>query len=193
MAAALRQALSLPVRSSCSASCAASLGRRSFATSLGSRAKEEKGVEGSRLALKEASEAVIEVHDPYRINKKITVQGPNELGPVVGVPEEHLKERYVRIFRPAKNAMQSGTAGVRRWKIEFDTRQRWENNLMGWASSGDPLSNMQIDFASKEEATAFVEKHGWSYWVEDPKERAPKVKSYALNFAWNKRTRKSTK
>ena len=39
----------------------------------------------------------------------------------------------------------------------------------------------------------FVEKNGWDFWVEDPKERAPKAKSYALNFAWNKRTRKSTK
>ena len=64
---------------------------------------------------------------------------------------------------------------------------------MGWASSGDPLSNMQVDFASKEDAIAFVEKHGWDFFVEDPKERAPKAKSYALNFAWNKRTRKSTK
>ena len=84
----------------------------------------------------------------------ITVEGQEDVGYVSGVPEEHIKERYVRIFRPAKNAMQSGTAGVRRWKIEFDTRERWENNLMGWASSGDPLSNMQVDFASKEDAIA---------------------------------------
>merc|ERR1712203_1327740 len=101
-------------------------------------------------------------------------------------------ERYVRVYRPAKNAMQSGTAGVRRWRLEFETRERWENNLMGWASTGDPLSNMIVDFATKEEAVAFVEKNGWDYWVEDPKERAPKVKSYALNFSWNRRTRKST-
>jgi len=63
---------------------------------------------------------------------------------IQGVPEEHIKERYVRIYRPAKNPMQSGTANIKRWKIEFETRQRWENSLMGWASSGDPLSNMQV-------------------------------------------------
>ena len=74
----------------------------------------------------------------------ITVQGPADITAVSGVPEEHTRERYVRVFRPAKNAMQSGTAGVRRWKIEFEARQRWENPLMGWASSGDPLSNMQV-------------------------------------------------
>jgi len=123
----------------------------------------------------------------------IMVEGPLDVGAVGGVPEEHIKTRYVRIFRPAKNAMQSGTAGVRRWRIEFDNRERWENNLMGWASNADPLSNMLLEFSSKEEAMEFVEKNGWDYWVEDPKERAPKAKSYALNFSWNKRTRKSTK
>ena len=53
-----------------------------------------------------------------------------------------------------------------RWKIEFDTRERWENNLMGWSSSGDPLSNMQLDFATKEEAVAFAEKNSWDYVLE---------------------------
>ena len=99
----------------------------------------------------------------------------------------------VRVYRPAKNAMQSGTHGIKRWRLEFESRQRWENNLMGWASSGDPLSNMQVDFASKEEAIAFVEKNGWDYFVEEAAEKTPKTKSYALNFSWNKRTRKSTK
>ena len=64
---------------------------------------------------------------------------------------------------------------------------------MGWTSSGDPLSNMLLDFSTKEDAIFFADKHGWAYELEDPKERAPKVKSYAFNFSWNKRTRKSTK
>jgi len=123
----------------------------------------------------------------------IEVEGAVDITNISGVPEEHIKERNVRIFRPAKNAMQSGTHGIKRWKIEFEARQRWENNLMGWASSGDPLSNMLVDFASKEEAIAFVEKNGWSYFVEEAAEKTPKTKSYAFNFAWNKRTRKSTK
>merc|ERR1712001_14744 len=70
----------------------------------------------------------------------ITVEGEIDVGTTSGVPEEHIKERYVRIYRPAKNAMQSGTHGIKRWKIEFESRERWENNLRGWASSGDPLS-----------------------------------------------------
>uniref|UniRef100_C1C1W3 NADH dehydrogenase [ubiquinone] iron-sulfur protein 4, mitochondrial n=1 Tax=Caligus clemensi TaxID=344056 RepID=C1C1W3_CALCM len=113
---------------------------------------------------------------------------------ISGTPiEDHIKGRSVRVFRPAKSAMQSGTAGVRKWRLEFETRERWENNLMGWASSGDPLSNTIVEFADKEDAIHFVKKNGWPYWVDDPKEKTPKPKSYALNFAWNRRTRKSTK
>jgi len=123
----------------------------------------------------------------------ITVEGAVDISLVSGVPEEHIKDRTVRIFKPAKNAMQSGTAGIKRWRMEFDTRERWENNLMGWSSTADPLSNTNIDFADKEEAVAFADKNGWAYMLEDPKEKALKPKSYALNFSWNKRSRKSTK
>eukprot|EP00091_Calanus_sinicus_P018552 TRINITY_DN4277_c0_g1_i2.p1 TRINITY_DN4277_c0_g1~~TRINITY_DN4277_c0_g1_i2.p1 ORF type:complete len:180 (-),score=90.87 TRINITY_DN4277_c0_g1_i2:90-629(-) len=123
----------------------------------------------------------------------ITVEGPPDVALTSGMPDQERKERVVRIYKPAKNAMQSGTAGIKRWKIEFDNQQRWENNLMGWASTADPVSNILLDFADKEDAIAFAERHGWEFVLEDPKERAPKTKSYALNFAWNKRTRKSTK
>merc|ERR1719436_163653 len=145
------------------------------------------------VPLEEAAKSPEELAHDAALKGLITVEGPADITPISGIPEEHIKERFVRVYRPAKNAMQSGTAGVRRWRIEFETRERWENNLMGWASTGDPLSNMILEFATKEEAIAHVEKNGWDYWVEDPKERAPKTKSYALNFAWNKRTRKSTK
>ena len=45
------------------------------------------------------------------------------------------KERRCRIFVPARNTMQSGTNNTKKWKIEWDTQERWENPLMGWASS----------------------------------------------------------
>lgn len=106
------------------------------------------------MALDAATKSSDQLRHDESMKGLITVEGKEDVGYVSGVPEEHIKERYVRVFRPAKNAMQSGTAGVRRWKIEFETRERWENNLMGWASSGDPLSNMQVDFASKEDAVA---------------------------------------
>ncbi|MCP6336129.1 ETC complex I subunit, partial [Klebsiella pneumoniae] len=65
----------------------------------------------------------------------ITVKEKDEIFRVSGVPEEHTKGRRVRIFQPAKNAMQSGTNNTDKWQMEFDTRQRWENPLMGWTST----------------------------------------------------------
>ena len=50
------------------------------------------------------------------------------------MPDEHIHNRRARIFVPAKNAMQSGTNLTHKWRIEFDTRERWENPLMGWGS-----------------------------------------------------------
>jgi len=50
-------------------------------------------------------------------------------------PKEQLEARTVRIFSPSKNCMQSGTFGTHKWQIQFDTRDRWENALMGWTST----------------------------------------------------------
>lgn len=58
-----------------------------------------------------------------------------DLTKISGVPEEHITTRRVRISLPSKNAMQSGTNNLDYWKIEFDTRERWENPLMGWTST----------------------------------------------------------
>lgn len=65
---------------------------------------------------------------------------------------------------------------------------------MGWGSSGDPLSNLVLQFGRAEDAIAFCEKNGWAYTVDEPQvARKPRMKSYADNFAWNKRTRVGSK
>ena len=49
-----------------------------------------------------------------------------------------LRHRSVRIYQPTRNTMQSGSGKTERWRIDFDTLQgggRWENPLMGYASS----------------------------------------------------------
>lgn len=56
---------------------------------------------------------------------------------VSGVPEE-LKQRTVRIFIPAKSAMQSGLNQTKFWRLDFDILENgssWENSLIGYASS----------------------------------------------------------
>ncbi|GFT91038.1 NADH dehydrogenase iron-sulfur protein 4, mitochondrial [Nephila pilipes] len=151
--------------------------------------KNEPGV-------KDVKEALLDTEEKKRIEKLqqyITVPTAADISPITGVPEEHVKTRLVRIFKPAKNPMQSGTFNTRKWKIEFETRERWENPLMGWSSTGDPLSNLNVQFSSQEEAIAFCEKNGWPYYIDEPKVSSFKYKSYGANFAWNKKTRVSTK
>lgn len=46
------------------------------------------------------------------------------------------------------------------WKLTWSTQERWENPLMGWASTADPMSNLDVDFDSCEAAIAFAEKNG---------------------------------
>ncbi|XP_022200416.2 NADH dehydrogenase [ubiquinone] iron-sulfur protein 4, mitochondrial [Nilaparvata lugens] len=128
-----------------------------------------------------------------KIKSTITITDPMDVSLISGVPEEHVKERRVRIFSSSKNAMQSGTDNVGVWSMEFETRERWENPLMGWTSSGDPLSNLKLEFNSTEDAIDFCEKNGWSWYVEKEKKIKARGKSYAVNFAWNKRSRVSTK
>nr|XP_045601029.1 NADH dehydrogenase [ubiquinone] iron-sulfur protein 4, mitochondrial-like [Procambarus clarkii] len=123
----------------------------------------------------------------------ITIDTPVDITAISGVPEEHIKTRHVLIKMPSKNSMQSGTNNLKKWCITFDQRERWENPLMGWASSADPLSNVQVDFSSREDAIAFCEKNGWAWSTEEAPVKPPRVKNYGANFSWNKRTRRSTK
>ena len=91
-----------------------------------------------------------------------------------GVPDE-VTNRKVTIYRPAKTAMQSGTAGTEEWRIEFDTKPRWENDLMGWSSSADTVQGLRMKFDSKEDAIRFATRQGYQYAVKEPKETKFKV------------------
>jgi len=88
-----------------------------------------------------------------------------------------------RIFQPPKNAMQSGRANVRRWRLEYEpAKPREIEPLMGWTSSTDMAQQLSLKFNSKEEAVAFAEKEGIPCQVLEPKTRRIRPKSYADNF-----------
>ena len=42
---------------------------------------------------------------------------------------------------------------------------------MGWTSSGDMKAQVELGFATKEEAIAYAERNGLAYRVEEPKPR----------------------
>ena len=45
-------------------------------------------------------------------------------------------------------------------RIQFDHQPRWENETMGWGSTGDRLSNLEIDFITKEDAELYCQRMG---------------------------------
>ena len=94
-----------------------------------------------------------------------------------------------RIYKPARNAMQSGTAKTKEWVLEYEPeRPRTVEPLMGWTSSGDMKSQINLRFDSKEEAIAYCERHGIPFEVAEPKEPARRTMAYADNFAFSRRT-----
>mmetsp|Transcript_39100 Transcript_39100/g.96856 ORF Transcript_39100/g.96856 Transcript_39100/m.96856 type:complete len:194 (-) Transcript_39100:252-833(-) len=117
---------------------------------------------------------------------------------VAGAPME-VYTRKVVIFSPARGAATQGKAQTGGWKIDPGQQQKWENPLMGWTSTGDPLAhqfNSTLNFPTKESAMAFCAKHGWEYDVVMPQKLGTghsiipgagkagvRPKSYGDNFA----------
>ncbi|KAL1926817.1 hypothetical protein VTP01DRAFT_5463 [Rhizomucor pusillus] len=107
---------------------------------------------------------------------------------ISGAPEELTTERSVRIFQPAKTATQSGKQGTRHWRIDFEILEdgdRWENPLIGWASSSDYQQGLQMKFKTKEDAIRFAERQGWSYYVQEQKTPKFQRKMYADNYKYS--------
>jgi hypothetical protein len=93
-----------------------------------------------------------------------------------------------RIYKPARNPMQSGTAKTKDWVLEFEPgAPRVVEPLMGWTSSSDTKSQVRLRFASKEEAIAYCERHGIAYQVAPEKTPERRIIAYADNFAYQRR------
>ncbi|KAG0308194.1 hypothetical protein BGZ98_008702 [Dissophora globulifera] len=93
-----------------------------------------------------------------------------------------------RIYQQCKAATQSGIANTGYWRLDFDTELqagRFENELIGWASSADYMQALAMKFFSKEDAIAFADKQGWEYSVQEPNKKIFKKKVYADNFKYS--------
>ena len=78
--------------------------------------------------------------------------------------------------------MQSGLGKSDKWIIEFQTKDPSINPLMGWESSTDTLSELKLEFSSKELAIEYAKKNKIDFEVIEPKKRKTVKKSYADNF-----------
>ena len=78
--------------------------------------------------------------------------------------------------------MQSGLGKLDKWIIEFKTKNTGINPLMGWESSTDTLSELKLEFSTKELAIEYAKKNKINYEIIEPKIRKIVKKSYADNF-----------
>ena len=90
--------------------------------------------------------------------------------------------RKAKIYKPSKTAMQSGKRNTKNWILEFDTLNTGINPLMGWETSKDTMSEVKLEFSSKEEALIYVKKNNIDYYIVEPQRAKIVKKSYSDNF-----------
>ena len=92
-----------------------------------------------------------------------------------------------RIYKPARSAMQSGKAKTKAWLLEYQPAERRSADpLMGWVSSGDTRTQVQLWFDSREAAEAYATRLGISYQVTDSQTSDSPAMSYSDNFKFNR-------
>jgi len=90
--------------------------------------------------------------------------------------------KKAKIYVPSKTAMQSGVGKNKLWIIEFETENTNINPLMGWESSSDTLSEVKLEFTTKNLAIEYAKKNKIDFEIIDPNKKKVIKKSYADNF-----------
>jgi len=78
--------------------------------------------------------------------------------------------------------MQSGLGKSDKWVIKFETEDTGINPLMGWETSSNTLSELNLEFSSKELAIDYAKKNKIDFEIIEPQKRKTVKKSYADNF-----------
>ena len=79
--------------------------------------------------------------------------------------------------------MQSGLSKQNKWIFEYIVSNNNNiNPLMGWESSVDTLSEVKLEFNTKELAIEYAKKNKINFEIIEPKKRKLVKKSYADNF-----------
>ena len=97
---------------------------------------------------------------------------------------DHLvkKMKKAKIYKPTRTAMQSGMRNTKNWLLEFDTLNMGIDPLMGWHSSKDTMSEVKLEFSTKEQAINYAKKNNLDYYIIEPQKHEIIKKSYSDNF-----------
>ena len=92
-----------------------------------------------------------------------------------------------RIFKPSRNAMQSGKGKSEAWVLEFEQETaRVADPLMGWTSTKDTMTQVKLSFDTREEAEAYARRKGVAYVVQAETAVRLQKKSYSDNFKFGR-------
>lgn len=87
------------------------------------------------------------------------------------------------IYKPAQNAMQTGTGLKDKWVLEFDKKYTdYIDPVMGWPGTYDANRQVNLKFSSRFGAEDYAKRNNIEYVVIEPQKRRVKPKSYASNF-----------
>ena len=90
--------------------------------------------------------------------------------------------KKAKIYIPTKNSMQSGLGKSDKWVIKFETENSGVNPLMGWETSTNTLSELNLEFSTKALAIEYAKKNKIDFEIIEPQKRKTIKKSYADNF-----------
>ncbi|MCW5722760.1 MAG: ETC complex I subunit [Devosia sp.] len=94
-----------------------------------------------------------------------------------------------RIYRPARNAMQSGKGKSKSWVLVHEpAAPRSIDPLMGYTSSTDTRQQVRLSFETQEEAEAYAQRNNIEYTVQAAHDPSPKKVSYPDNFRSDRKT-----
>ena len=93
--------------------------------------------------------------------------------------------KKAKIYIPTKTAMQSGRGKLKKWVLEFETKDPTTNPMMGWESSEDTMGEVKLEFSSKEKAIDYAKQNNIDFAIIETKPRKFVIKSYADNFTKN--------
>jgi hypothetical protein len=89
----------------------------------------------------------------------------------------------VKIFKPSKSAMQSGRGNDKLWELRYsDDKKQIKDGLMGWNGGSNTISQVKLNFPTKEKAIDYAKRNNLNYEVLESTERKVISKSYADNF-----------
>ena len=63
--------------------------------------------------------------------------------------------------------MQSGMGNTKNWLLEFETKDPGINPLTGWETSTDTMSEVKLEFSTKELAIKYAKKNNINFFVPD--------------------------